>query len=501
MPADPQNVPGKVLVGKAEDYLYLLLRYSNRHGLVAGATGTGKTVTLQKLAEGFCAAGTCVFAADVKGDLSGVAMPGDGRQALVDRAKQIGLEYEPDQFRCVFWDIFGENGHPVRATIAEMGPLLLSRILQLNDIQEGVLNIAFRVSDEQGLALLDLKDLRAILGYISQNASDLQQRYGNVAAASIGAIQRQLLVLENQGADKFFGEPALDINDLLQPDIDGRGFIHILKAEKLVRSPNLYATFLFWLLSELFARLPEVGDPDKPKLVFFFDEAHFLFDDAPKALLSAIEQVTRLIRSKGVGVYFVTQNPTDVPDIVLGQLGNRAQHALRAFTPRDQKAVKVAADTFRQNPAFDTADAITKLNVGEALVSMLEDNGAPAMVSRALIAPPVSRVGPITSAELAEVQDSSPFKGKYDVSVDRESAFEILQARAQQRAGGAPVGANDDSGVLSKIGAGLENLFHPSGNRMSLGQAVVRSATTSVARTVGSTIAREILRGISGGMK
>ncbi len=309
MTADPQNVPGKVLVGKAQDYLYLLLRYGNRHGLVAGATGTGKTVTLQKLAEGFCSAGTCVFAADVKGDLSGIAMPGDGKKAFVDRAMQIGLSYEPDQFRCVFWDIFGENGHPVRATIAEMGPLLLSRILQLNEIQEGVLNIAFRVADEQGLALLDLKDLRAILGYISQNAADLQSRYGNVAPASIGAIQRQLLVLENQGADKFFGEPALDINDLLKPDIDGRGFINILKAEKLIRSPDLYATFLFWLLSELFDALPEVGDPDKPKLVFFFDEAHLLFDNAPKALLAAIEQVVRLIRCKGVGVYFVTQSP------------------------------------------------------------------------------------------------------------------------------------------------------------------------------------------------
>ncbi len=505
MAEDPQNIPGKVLVGKAEDYLYLLLRYGNRHGLVAGATGTGKTVTLQKLAEGFCAAGTCVFAADVKGDLSGIAMPGDGKQAFVDRARQIGLAYEPDQFRCVFWDIFGENGHPVRATIAEMGPLLLSRVLELNEIQEGVLNIAFRVADEQGLALLDLKDLRAILGYISQNAAELQQRYGNVAPASIGAIQRQLLVLENQGADKFFGEPALDIDDLLQTDIDGRGFIHILKAERLVRSPDLYATFLFWLLSELFSRLPEVGDPDKPKLVFFFDEAHLLFDNAPKALLAAIEQVVRLIRSKGVGVYFVTQSPADVPDIVLGQLGNRAQHALRAFTPRDQKAVKVAAETFRQNPSFDTADAITKLNVGEALVSMLDPSGAPEIVTRALIAPPVSRVGPITTAELQDVQDSSPFKGKYDTPVDRQSAFEILQARAQNRTSGPPVAAGQpnaaDSGLLSKIGSGLDDLFRPQGKRMSLGQAVVRSATTSVARTVGSTIAREILRGITGAMK
>ena len=500
MAEDPQKIPGKILVGKAEDYDYLLLRYGNRHGLVAGATGTGKTVTLQTLAEGFAAAGVSVFAADVKGDLSGIAMPGNGLAPLVAQAEKIGVKYAPDQFRCVFWDIFGENGHPVRATVAEMGPLLLSRILELNDTQEGVLNIAFRVADEQGLALLDMKDLRAILGYISENASDLQQRYGNVAPASIGAIQRQLLVLENQGAEKFFGEPALDIDDLLKTDVDGRGFIHVLKAEKLIRSPHLYATFLFWLLSELFARLPEVGDLEKPKLVFFFDEAHFLFDDAPKALLRAIEQVVRLIRSKGVGVYFVTQNPIDVPDIVLGQLGNRIQHALRAFTPRDQKAVKVAADTFRQNPAFSTADAITKLKVGEALVSMLEESGAPAIVSRALIAPPASRVGTITAAELAEVQDSSPFKGKYDIAIDRESAFEILQARTQQHASGAPVGGQN-GGVLSQIGAGLEGLFRPKGRRMSIGEATVRSAATSVTRDVTNAVTKAILRNLTGGMK
>jgi DNA helicase HerA-like ATPase len=502
MANDPNNVPGKILVGKAEDYDYLTLRFGNRHGLVAGATGTGKTVTLQKLAEGFCAAGTCVFAADIKGDLSGIAMPGDGAKPFVARAQEIGVKYEPDQFRCVFWDIFGEKGHPVRATLAEMGPLLLSRILQLNEVQEGVLNIAFRVSDEQGLALLDLKDLRAILTFLSENAADLQQRYGNVSAASIGAIQRQLLVLENQGADKFFGEPALDILDLLKPDIDGRGFIHVLKAEKLVQSPNLYATFLFWLLSELFAKLPEVGDLDKPKLVFFFDEAHFLFDDAPKALLRAIEQVVRLIRSKGVGVYFVTQSPLDVPETVLGQLGNRVQHALRAFTPRDQKAVKTAAQTFRQNPALDTADVITKLNVGEALVSMLEASGTPAMVTRAKIAPPASRVGPITDAELAEVQASSPFKGKYDVAIDRESAFEILQAKAQGRTSGAPVGSNEEEGgLLSQIGAGLQNLFRSQGKRPSIAQSAIRSAATSAARSVGSAIAKEILRGVTGGMK
>jgi DNA helicase HerA-like ATPase len=502
MVQNPNNVPGKALVGKAEDFIYLLLRYGNRHGLVAGATGTGKTVTLQKLAEGFCSAGTCVFASDVKGDLSGVAMPGNSLKPFLARAEEIGVPYEPDQFRCVFWDVFGEMGHPVRATVAEMGPLLLARILQLNETQEGVLNIAFRVADEQGLALLDMKDLRAILTFVSENAADLRQRYGNVSAASIGAIQRQLLVLENQGAEKFFGEPALDIMDLLQPDIDGRGFIHILKAEKLIRSPNLYATFLFWLLSELFAKLPEVGDPDKPKLVFFFDEAHLLFADAPKALLRAIEQVVRLIRSKGVGVYFVTQSPLDAPDSVLGQLGNRVQHALRAFTPRDQKAVKTAADTFRQNPALDSADVITKLNVGEALVSMLEGSGQPAMVERVKIAPPASRVGPITDAELAEVQESSPFKGKYDQALDRESAFEILQKRAQERTSGAKVGQNEgEGGVFSQIGASLEGLFRPKGNRPSIIQSAIRSAATSAARSAGSAIAKEILRGITGGMK
>jgi uncharacterized protein len=503
----PNMQPGKILIGKAEDYQYLLLRYGNRHGLVAGATGTGKTVTLQTLAEGFAAAGTCVFAADVKGDLSGLAMPGDGAAPFVARAKDIGVKYQPDQFRCIFWDVFGENGHPVRATIAEMGPLLLARILELNDVQEGVLNIVFRVADEQGLALLDLKDLRALLSFVGENASDLQQRYGNVAPASIGAIQRRLLVLENQGADKFFGEPALDIMDLLQQDVEGRGYIHILKAEKLVQNPHLYATFLFWLLSELFARLPEVGDLDKPKLVFFFDEAHLLFDDAPKALLRAIEQVVRLIRSKGVGVYFVTQNPIDVPDVVLGQLGNRIQHALRAFTPRDQKAVKVAADTFRQNPAFDTAEVITKLNVGEALVSMLEDKGAPSMVERALIAPPATSVGPITPAELAQVQAMSPFKGKYDATLDRESAFEILQARAQGLATGGPVAQGEpqaggqDGGILSQISAGFEGLFRPRGRRMSVGEAVVRSAATSITRDVTNAVTKAILRNITGGLK
>src|SRR6478672_4832646 len=387
--ADPTDVPGKILVGKSgKSFQYLTLGFGNRHGLVTGATGTGKTVTLQLLAEGFSNAGTPVFAADVKGDLSGIGMAGDGKSALTKRAAEIGIPYAPDRFPVVFWDIFGEQGHPVRATISEMGPLLVAQLLELNDTQEGVLNIVFRIADEQGLLILDLKDLRAVLQYAADNASDLTTKYGNVAPATIGTIQRRLLVLENQGADKFFGEPALDISDFLKTDRDGRGIVNVLAAEKLMRSPRLYATFLLWLLSELFEQLPEVGDPDKPKLVFFFDEAHLLFDNAPKPLMDAIEQVVRLIRSKGVGVYFVTQNPLDVPEVVLGQLGNRVQHALRAFTPRDQRAVKAAAETFRQNPAFDTGKAITELAVGQALVSMLEGKGTPAMVTRDLIAPP-----------------------------------------------------------------------------------------------------------------
>ncbi|MCC2107646.1 MAG: DUF853 family protein, partial [Hyphomicrobiales bacterium] len=355
---DPNQVEGKILVGKSEGvFRYLNLPLGNRHGLVTGATGTGKTVTLQKLAEGFSNAGTAVFAADVKGDLSGISQPGDSKPPFVKRAQDLGLTYTPDTFPCVFWDVFGEQGHPVRATIAEMGPLLTARLLELNDTQEGVLNIVFRVADDNGLALLDLKDLRATLQFVADHASELTTKYGNVATATVGAIQRQLLVLENQGAEKFFGEPALEITDFLRTDRDGRGVINILAADKLMRSPKLYATFLLWMLSELFEQLPEVGDPDKPKLVFFFDEAHLLFDSAPKPLMTAIEQVVRLIRSKGVGVYFVTQNPLDVPQTVLGQLGNRAQHALRAFTPRDQKAVRAAAETFRQNPKFDTAAA------------------------------------------------------------------------------------------------------------------------------------------------
>ncbi len=420
MAADPSLKPGAILVGKSQAFEYLQLGLGNRHGLIAGATGTGKTVTLQKLAEGFSNAGVAVFMADVKGDLAGMAAAGDGRAVLTNRAAQIGVPYEPDRFPVVFWDVFGQQGHPLRATIAEMGPLLVARMLGLNDVQQGVLNIAFRIADDQKLLLLDLKDLRATLQFVADHAAELTTQYGNVATATIGTIQRQLLMLESQGAASFLGEPALEIADFITTDRDGRGTINILAADVLMRKPLLYATFLLWLLSELFETLPEVGDLDKPKLVFFFDEAHLLFDNAPQSLMQAIEQVVRLIRSKGVGVYFATQNPLDVPDTVLGQLGNRVQHALRAFTPRDQRAVKTAADTFRPNPGFDSATVITQLGVGEALVSMLQPDGTPEPVQRTLIAPPSSRVGPLTPAERQASVEGDPIYGKYDTAVDRE---------------------------------------------------------------------------------
>lgn len=512
MSDDPNAIPGKILVGANNDgvYNYLTLSVGNRHGLIAGATGGGKTVTLQRLAEGFSDAGTAVFLADVKGDLAGLSQPGEARQAFVDRALEIGLAYAPDHFPVVFWDLFGEQGHPVRATISEMGPLLLARLLELNDIQEGVLNVAFRVADEQGLLLLDLDDLRAILTYVADNAAQLKTKYGNVAPATVGAIQRQLLVLEAQGAKTFFGEPALAISDFLRVDRDGRGVVNILAADRLMRAPRLYATFLLWLLSELFEQLPEVGDLDKPKLVFFFDEAHLLFDDAPKALLSAIEQVVRLIRSKGVGVYFVTQNPLDVPESVLGQLGNRVQHALRAFTPRDQKAVRAAAETFRQNPAFDTAEAIMQLSVGEALVSMLDAKGKPEMVDRVLIAPPAARVGPITPEERAAVIAASPLRGKYDTPIDRQSAFEVLQQRAEghlSSAGAGPAHAEEPTqaraggGLIGTLGGVVGGLFkRENPKRMSTGELAMRSAVQSAARSIGTQIAKEVLRGVLGGI-
>src|SRR5262245_32373128 len=454
---------GKIFVGKSGKPEYLTLHYGNRHGLVTGATGTGKTVTLQVLAEGFSRAGVSVFASDIKGDLSGIAAVGDAKDAFVKRANELGFKYEPDEFPVVFWDLFGEQGHPVRATVSEMGPLLLARLMDLNDVQEGVLNVAFRVADEEGLLLVDLKDLRALLAFVAEHAKELTTQYGNVSKQSVGAIQRQLLVLENQGGTAFFGEPALALKDFLKVDRDGRGVINMLAADKLMENPRLYGTFLLWLLSELFEELPEVGDPDKPKLVFFFDEAHLLFDDAPKALMDKIEQVVRLIRSKGVGVYFVTQNPLDVPDEVLAQLGNRVQHALRAFTPRDQKAVRAAAETFRANPKLDAARVISELGKGEALVSFLEGNGTPSVVERCMVRPPSARVGPVTPEERRAVMATSPIKGKYDAAVDSESAYEVLLQRVQQTGSTAPPPPGSEQtggagGWISDIGATIGNL-------------------------------------------
>ncbi|WP_102958710.1 helicase HerA-like domain-containing protein [Mangrovicella endophytica] len=431
--------PDKIFLGAGKDAAgggsYLDLRYANRHGLVTGATGTGKTVTLQILAEGFSEAGVPVFCADIKGDLSGIAMRGETKPFLEERAAEIGLTpYYHDAYPTVFFDLFGEKGHPVRATVAEMGPLLLSRLMNLTEAQEGVLNIVFKIADEDGLPLLDLKDLQAMLAHVAERADEISALYGNVPKASVGAIQRSLLVLEQQGAAEFFGEPALAIADLMRMDRDGRGVVNMLAADRLMMNPRLYSTFLLWLLSELFEELPEVGDIEKPKLVFFFDEAHLLFEDAPKILIDRIVQVVKLIRSKGVGVYFVTQNPLDVPEAVLAQLGNRVQHALRAYTPREQRAVKSAAETFRPNPAFDTYEAITQLGTGEALVSTLGDKGVPGVVERILIRPPAGRLGAVNDAERVEIVGKSPLAGRYDHAVDRESAYELLRGRAEEGA-------------------------------------------------------------------
>src|SRR5271169_6634025 len=449
---------GKIFVGKGANDEFLALALANRHGLVTGATGTGKTVSLQVLAEGFSRAGVPVFAADIKGDLSGIAARGEAKPDFVKRAKGLGFDYEPEEFPVVFWDLFGQQGHPIRATMFEMGPLLISRVLELNDVQEGIVNIAFRYADDDpelkvadGAGLIDLKDLRELLSYLSKNAKEVSARYGNVAVTAVGTVQRQLLVLENQGGAKFFGEPALAVTDLIRTDANGRGIINVLAADKLMASPRLYATFLLWLLSEMFEKLPEVGDPAKPKLVFFFDEAHLLFNEAPKALMDKIEQVVRLIRSKGVGVYFVTQNPVDVPDKVLGQLGNRVQHALRAFTPRDQKAVAAAAQTFRPKPKLDTAQVIMELGKGEALVSFLEGNGIPAIVERVMIRPPTARIGPITPEERKSIMDNSPVKGKYDTTIDSESAYEVLQKRVTGSGGGG--------GILGQLGGLVGTIF------------------------------------------
>ena len=488
--------------------LALLPAMANRHGLVTGATGTGKTVTLQVMAEGFSRLGVPCFMADVKSDLSGLAEAGASSPKLSERLAQLKLP--APTFRAnpvVFWDVFGENGHPVRATVSDMGPLLLGRLLNLNDTQDGVLSLVFKIADDAGLLLLDAKDLRAMLQFVGDNAKSFTTKYGNISAASIGAIQRALLALEQQGADLFFGEPMLDVNDLLQTAPDGRGVVNILAADRLYNSPKVYATFLLWLLSELFEHLPEVGDQDTPKLVFFFDEAHLLFEDAPTALVEKIEQVVRLIRSKGVGVYFVTQNPLDIPDKVLGQLGNRVQHALRAFTPRDEKAVKTAAGTLRQNAAIDTERAITELAVGEALVSFLDASGSPTVVERGWILPPASRIGPVTPAERQTIIRSSVLAGHYEQRVDRESAYEKLAARANERqpAPPGPSAATSDAASPSQSGRAVtdelsEILFGHTGPRGGHYQGLVEAAAKSAARSVGSSVGREIIRGVLGGL-
>lgn len=486
-----------ILLGKGEDKVYLNPRFANRHGLVAGATGTGKTVSLQVLAEGFSRLGVPVFMADIKGDLTGISAAGKPHPKVEERIASIGIDdFRFEAHPTILWDLAGEQGHPVRATISDMGPLLLARLLELNDTQEGILNIAFKYADDEGMLLLDMKDLRSMLQFIGENRQEFSHRYGNVSSASIGAIQRRLLVLEQQGAETFFGEPALDLWDFMRTGASGYGNINILMANKLVQTPSLYATFLLWLMSELFETLPEVGDLDKPRMVFFFDEAHLLFDDAPDALVNKVEQVVKLIRSKGVGIYFITQNPTDIPDAVLGQLGNRLQHALRAFTPRDQRAVRVAAETFRSNPKLDTAEAITQLGVGEALVSVLQDGGIPSIVQRTLIRPPQSRIGPATTDECAELLRRSPFMGRYDHTIDRESAYELLQQRAETAAAQAATeekskaarrydkssgrSRRDDDSLL---GDAAENLL----------KNAMRSATSSVGRRIGTQLVRGIL--------
>jgi hypothetical protein len=503
------------LLAQASDPIYFQPKMGNRHGLIAGATGTGKTVTIRVLAEHFSQLGIPVFMADVKGDLSGLAKPGTANPKIDERVKSMHLDgFAFAGFPVTFWDIFGAGGHPVRATISELGPLLLARILSLNETQEGVLNILFRVADEHGLLLLDLEDLREMLKFIGDNAAQFTTQYGNVSAASIGAIQRGLLQLEQQGGAKFFGEPALNLDDLLQTEPDGRGVINILAADKLMQNPRTYACALLYLLSEFFERLPEVGDLDKPKLVFFFDEAHLLFDDIPKALEDKIEQVVRLIRSKGVGVYFCTQNPIDIPDTVLGQLGNRVQHALRAFTPRDQKAVKAAAEAFRSNPKLDVAAVIGQLGVGEALVSLLDEKGQPGIVERAFIAPPRSQLPPLTAAERQAIITASLLHGTYDTPIDRESAAEILQARAGAVVAAAPAGSGprplppvQSKGAAPAEGGGgagsyiKELLFGSTGPRGGRREGVIESVAKSTARSVGRDIMRGVLGGLFGGGK
>ncbi|MBL4892062.1 MAG: DUF853 domain-containing protein [Rhizobiaceae bacterium] len=522
---------GKLFIGasrKTDDsfqqHEFLNLKLANRHGLITGATGTGKTVTLQILTEGFSNAGVPVFCADVKGDLSGLAVSGEGKDFLIKRAEQIKFDdYDFQEFPVIFWDLFGKKGHPIRTTMTEMGPLLLSRLLDLNNTQEGVLNIAFKIADDEGLALLDMKDFRALLFEMGERAAEISSTYGYVSKASIGAILRQLLVLEQQGGDNFFGEPALQIADIMRTTRDGRGAISILAADKLMTSPKLYATFLLWLLSELFEELPEVGNPDQPKLVFFFDEAHLLFNDAPKILLEKVEQMVKLIRSKGVGVYFVTQNPMDIPDGVLAQLGNRLQHALRAYTPREQKAVKTAADTFRPNPDFKASTVITNLGVGEALVSTLMKKGVPSIVQRTLIRPPSSRLGPITDSERKDIMSVSPVGAQYDKAIDRESAYEILQKRAAESAKREEKQREredrerEETGRMKRSRTGFQipgfgwddrptrsarKRTSSTRKRRSSGrQSVTEAAVKSLARSLASSLGRALVRGILGSIK
>ena len=481
-----------IFLGRGATAQTLSLKYANRHGLIAGATGTGKTVSLQVLAEGFSAAGVPVFMADVKGDLSGVSQPGGGVPGFEERAAAVGLDpYIHRGFPTVYWDLFGEQGHPIRATVSEMGPLLLARLLELNDTQAGVLAAGFKLADDQGLLLLDLKDLRALLAFLAGNASELMGTYGNISKATVGAIQRQLLVLESQGAERFFGEPALRLADFIRTDAQGLGTINLLAADRLVNSPRLYATFLLWLLSELFEELPEVGDLEKPKLVFCFDEAHLLFQEAPKPLLEKIEQVVRLIRSKGIGVYFITQNPLDIPDVVLGQLGNRIQHALRAYTPSDQRAVRSAAETFRPNPNLQVERVITELGVGEALVSTLGQGGVPGIVERVFIRPPAARVGPAAPAERQGAIAASPLAGRYDQMIDRVSAYEELARRA------APAAPSPRPGPWSAPGEKERRAPGASSRRDSVGTAMAKS----VVRGVGSAIGRELVRGLLGSLR
>lgn len=494
---------GQSFEGAAEN---LLFKRANRHGVVAGATGTGKTVTLQIMAQGFSDAGVPVFCADVKGDLSGISQAGDTAK-FGERAGKMGLTLTGKAAPVVFWDLYGQKGHPVRATVSDIGPTLLARMLELNDVQEGVLTVAFHVADKEGLLLLDLEDLRALLAYVGENAQTIGREVGNVSPTSIAAIQRALLQLEQQGGDAFFGEPALRLEDMMRTSLDGRGQVNVLDSTRLMNSPRLYAAFLLWLLSELFEQLPEIGDPEKPRLVFFFDEAHLLFNDAPKGLLEKVEQVVRLIRSKGVGVYFVTQNPADIPDTVLAQLGNRVQHALRAYTPAEQKGLRAAAQSFRTNPGFDTAEAIQGLGVGEALVSTLDDKGAPTVVAQTKIRPPDSRLGPATEAERAAIMAASPVRGTYDTAVNRESAEEVLKARRAQadrieaQAQADAVEAKAAEKAARSAPAPARERAAPRARASSSRQTPMEALTKSVLRTAGSTITRELLRGVLGSLK